>query len=81
MPHDVRIESYGGLRDSLRPLFELADDSADELNSYIDAGRVLVAVSDDEIIGHLQLTGPCTRSSAASRRSPRPRSFRGQRCA
>ena len=40
MPHDVRIESYGGPRDSLRPLFELADDSAIELDSYIEAGRV-----------------------------------------
>jgi GNAT superfamily N-acetyltransferase len=57
MPHDVRIESYGGPRDSLRPLFELADDSAVELDSYIEAGRVLVATSDGEVIGHLQLTG------------------------
>jgi GNAT superfamily N-acetyltransferase len=57
MPHDVRIESYGGPRDSLRPLFELADDSAIELDSYIEAGRVLVATSDGEVIGHLQLTG------------------------
>ena len=57
MPHDVRIESYGGPRDSLRPLFELADDSAIELDSYIEAGRVLVAISDGEVIGHLQLTG------------------------
>ena len=57
MPHDVRIESYGGPRDSLRPLFELADDSAIELDSYIKAGRVLVATSDGEVIGHLQLTG------------------------
>ena len=54
---DVRIETYGGPRDSLRPLFELAEDSAAELDSYFDAGRVLVAVSDGEIIGHLQLTG------------------------
>ena len=57
MPHDVRIESYDGPRDSLRPLFELADDSAAELDSYIEAGRVLVAVSDGEVVGHLQLTG------------------------
>ena len=57
MPHDVRIETYDGPRDSLRPLFELADDSAAELDSYIEAGRVLVAVSDGEVIGHLQLTG------------------------
>jgi len=57
MPHDVRIETYRGSRDSLRPLFELAEDSAAELDSYIDAGRVLVAVSGGEVIGHLQLTG------------------------
>jgi GNAT superfamily N-acetyltransferase len=57
MPHDLRIETYDGPRDELRSLFELAEDSAAELDSYIDAGRVLVAVSDGEIIGHLQLTG------------------------
>jgi GNAT superfamily N-acetyltransferase len=38
-------------------LFELAEDSAAELDSYIDDGRVLVAVSGGEVIGHLQLTG------------------------
>src|SRR5215470_13010925 len=54
---DVRVETYGGPRDSLRPLFELAEDSAAELDSYIDAGRVLVAVAGGEVIGHLQLTG------------------------
>ena len=58
MPHDVRIETYRESRDSLRALFELAEDSAAELDSYIDAGRVLVAVSGGEVIGHLQLT--CT---------------------
>jgi GNAT superfamily N-acetyltransferase len=57
MPHDLRIETYDGPRENLRSLFELAEDSAAELDSYIDAGRVLVAVSDGEIIGHLQLTG------------------------
>jgi GNAT superfamily N-acetyltransferase len=31
--------------------------SAAELDSYIDDGRVLVAVSGGEVIGHLQLTG------------------------
>src|SRR5437868_3427252 len=54
---DVRIETYSGPRDHLRRLFELAEDSAAELDSYIDAGRVLVATSDGEIMGHLQLTG------------------------
>ena len=54
---DVRIETYSGPRVNLRRLFELAEDSAAELDSYIDAGRVLVATSDGEIMGHLQLTG------------------------
>jgi GNAT superfamily N-acetyltransferase len=56
-PDDLQIEIYRGSRDSLRSLFELAEDSAAELDAYIDAGRVLVATSDREIIGHLQLTG------------------------
>ncbi len=51
---DVRIETYSGPRDNLRPLFELAEDSAAELDSYIGAGRVLVATSDGEIIGNLR---------------------------
>jgi GNAT superfamily N-acetyltransferase len=53
----LRVERYDGPRQDLRPLFELAEDSAAELDSYIDTGRVLVAVADGEIIGHLQLTG------------------------
>src|SRR5215472_17360834 len=53
---DIRIQTHHGHRDKLRPLFELAEDSAAELNSYIDAGRILVAVSGTEVIGHLQLT-------------------------
>src|SRR5437762_8606926 len=54
---DVRIETYGGPRGELRALFELAEDSAAELDSYIDVGRVLVAVADGKVVGHLQLTG------------------------
>ena len=53
----MRIELHSGDRDGLRPLFELAEDSAAELDSYIGAGRVLVARSGSEVIGHLQLTG------------------------
>ena len=39
---DVHIETYSGPRDNLRRLFELAEDSATELDAYIDAGCVLV---------------------------------------
>ena len=53
---EIRIEIHRGSRDSLRALFELAEDSAAELDSYIEAGRVLVARSGTEVIGHLQLT-------------------------
>ena len=47
---------HRGPRGNLRPLFELAEDSAGELDSCIDAGRVLVAMSGPDVIGHVQLT-------------------------
>jgi len=53
----VIVEWYDGDRDALRPLFELAEDSAAELDSYLHSGRVLVARSGPQIAGHLQLTG------------------------
>jgi GNAT superfamily N-acetyltransferase len=57
-PADVRIEPYPGDRDRLRWLFELAEDSSAQLDSYLAAGRVLVAVAGTEIVGHLQLVDP-----------------------
>jgi lactoylglutathione lyase len=51
----VRVEEYAGPRGELRGLFEEAEDSAAELDSYIDAGEVLVAVTDSGVVGHLQL--------------------------
>jgi GNAT superfamily N-acetyltransferase len=52
----IQVETYAGPREALRPLFELAEDSRAELDSYLDHGRVLVARSaDGEIVGHLQL--------------------------
>jgi GNAT superfamily N-acetyltransferase len=51
----LRIELYTGPRNDLRALFELAEDSTTELDSYLHSGRVLVAVSDGEVLGHLQL--------------------------
>ena len=52
---DVRIEPYAGAREELRGLFELAEDSPAELDSYLHAGRVLVARSGQDVLGHLQL--------------------------
>ena len=51
----VAVQWYAGDRDALRPLFELAEDSAAELDSYLPAGRILVAKLGPEIVGHLQL--------------------------
>jgi ribosomal protein S18 acetylase RimI-like enzyme len=52
----IRIAPHTGARAGLRPLFELAEDSAAELDAYIDAGRVIVARDGDRAVGHLQLT-------------------------
>lgn len=53
--NEVRVVQYAGSRQQLRPLFELAEDSPTQLDSYIDDGRVLVAVRGRTVIGHLQL--------------------------
>ena len=53
----MRIELHNGDREALRPLFELAEDSQRELDAYIRAGDVLVAVEGEERVGHLQLVG------------------------
>jgi GNAT superfamily N-acetyltransferase len=52
---EVRVEPYTGDRQALRPLFELAEDSPAQLDSYLHAGRVLVAVTGSAVVGHLQL--------------------------
>jgi ribosomal protein S18 acetylase RimI-like enzyme len=52
----VAIAEHTGSRAELRALFELAEDSPRQLDAYIDAGRLLVAVHQDETVGHLQLT-------------------------
>lgn len=52
----VEIPWHEGPRVSLRHLFELADDSSAEIDSYIELGRVLVARDGHgETVGHLQL--------------------------
>jgi GNAT superfamily N-acetyltransferase len=51
----MRVEHHAGPRSDLRSLFELAEDSPTQLDSYLDCGRVLVAVAGEEILGHLQL--------------------------
>jgi predicted N-acetyltransferase YhbS len=52
----IHVDSHTGPREELRPLFELAEDSRQELDGYIGEGRVLVARDGDRVVGHLQLT-------------------------
>ena len=54
-PGRVRVELHPGRRDELRALFAMAEDSPEQLDSYLDAGQVLVAVAGDHVVGHLQL--------------------------
>jgi GNAT superfamily N-acetyltransferase len=51
----VYVERYTGPREELRSLFEEAEDSASALDSYINAGEVLVAITRGRVVGHLQL--------------------------
>lgn len=57
MNDGLLIEEYAGPREPLRSLFELAEDSAAELDSYLYRGRVWVARYGDTIVGHLQAVG------------------------
>jgi GNAT superfamily N-acetyltransferase len=52
---EVRVEPYRGSRTRLRHLFELAEDSPVQLDEYLNAGRVLVALRGADVVGHLQL--------------------------
>ncbi|KAA0024739.1 GNAT family N-acetyltransferase [Antrihabitans cavernicola] len=53
---DVRIEAFEGDHRSLEWSFREAEDSQSKLDSYIDDGRVWVAVTaENEVIGHLHV--------------------------
>ncbi|HEY7047201.1 MAG TPA: GNAT family N-acetyltransferase [Jatrophihabitantaceae bacterium] len=49
------IDWHDGDRTLLRPLFEYAEDSATQLDTYLTLGRVLVARRAGTVIGHLHL--------------------------
>jgi GNAT superfamily N-acetyltransferase len=55
---DVTIEEYAGPHRDLEWSFRLAEDSDQQLDSYIDLGRVWVArAADGEVVGHLHAVG------------------------
>ncbi|HEX7840062.1 MAG TPA: DUF4269 domain-containing protein [Kofleriaceae bacterium] len=49
------IARYTGDRAALLPLFYLADDSDQEIASYLDRGTVLVATDGGDLVGHVQM--------------------------
>jgi GNAT superfamily N-acetyltransferase len=49
------VHRYDGERELLRPLFREADDSEQQIDTYLDLGTVFVAELDGAIVGHLQL--------------------------
>jgi GNAT superfamily N-acetyltransferase len=51
----VEIRWHTGAREELRPLFALAEDSPEQLETYVHLGRVLVALEEGSIVGHLQV--------------------------
>ena len=52
---DITIEEYSGSHREVEWSFRLAEDSDQQLDAYIDLGRVWVArAPDGEIVGHLQ---------------------------
>ena len=59
----IDVDRYTGPRGELRALFEEAEDSAAELNAYIDDGELLVASSAGHVVGHLQLVDAGTGAS------------------
>ncbi len=55
MDDEILISEHIGPRGPLRALFELAEDSATELDTYLPLGRVWTARHDQEVIGHVQV--------------------------
>ena len=51
----MEIHAHTGPRDELRGLFALAEDAPERLAAHLVRGRVLVAVDDGRVIGHVQL--------------------------
>ena len=62
----MSIERHAGPRGDLRVLFEEAEDSARQLDAYLDDGEVLVAVEDGRVLGHAQVIAGEVRNMAVA---------------
>jgi GNAT superfamily N-acetyltransferase/catechol 2,3-dioxygenase-like lactoylglutathione lyase family enzyme len=74
----AHVQPYTGSRGALRPMFEEAEDSAQQLDAYIDSGEVLVAVTDGAVVGHLQLIDHPTQSAGEIKNMAVDREHRGR---
>ena len=74
----VRIERHAGPRTDLRELFEEAEDSASQLDTYIDMGEALVAITEGRIVGHLQLVDNAATSVAEIKNMAVDAAYRGR---
>jgi lactoylglutathione lyase len=73
----VHVQQYTGSRGALRALFEEAEDSAKQLDAYIDAGEVLVAITEGTVVGHVQVIDHPAQSSGEIKNMAVDREHRG----
>jgi GNAT superfamily N-acetyltransferase len=73
----VHVQQYTGSRGALRALFEEAEDSAKQLDAYIDAGEVLVATTEGTVVGHVQVIDHPAQSSGEIKNMAVDREHRG----
>ena len=79
----IEIDWHTTEREGLRPLFELAEEP-EVLDSYLELGRVLVALEGGVAVGHLQLVrrgpaGDARGEEHGRRRDPSPAGASGGR--
>ena len=77
-PAPIRVERHTGPRSELRALFAMAEDSAAHLDSYLDAGQVLVAVAGARVVGHLQLVDTADAQQSEIKNMAVEASYRGR---
>ena len=77
-PAGVHVQLHAGPRSELRRLFAMAEDSTEQLDAYLDAGQVLVALAGDQVVGHLQLVDAHDAQHSEIKNMAVEPSFRGR---
>ena len=74
----MQVQLHAGPRSELRRLFAMAEDSTEQLDAYLDAGQVLVALAGDQVVGHLQLVDAHDAQHSEIKNMAVEPSFRGR---